>query len=122
MDLFQVNPVNGSRSHAAEQNKTFVSMFKIMTISQRVAATRTTAAECSLWFFLKAYDLSVADGRTRQEVVATWDESQFEAATSAHSDEHVFVNIPPAMNTLQQSRYSVSDRSQSFTVLHGLLD
>ncbi|KAF4507618.1 hypothetical protein G6O67_004097 [Ophiocordyceps sinensis] len=111
VDLFQVNPVNGSLSNATDYNKTFVSMFEIMTISQRATATRTTAAECALWFCLKAYSVSVADGRARQTVVAVWDESRFEAATSAHSDEHVFVSVPQGMNTQQMSRFSVSDRS-----------
>lgn len=112
VDLFQVNPVNASLSNATGDKKTFVSMFEIMTVWQRAAATRSTGAECALWFCLKAYNVSVADGRARQTVVATCDESRFEAATSAHSDEHVFVSIPEALNAQQMSRFSVSDRAQ----------
>ncbi|KJZ77565.1 hypothetical protein HIM_03289 [Hirsutella minnesotensis 3608] len=82
-----------------------------MTVSQRASATRTSAARCSMWFCLKAYNISVADGRTLQSVVGTWHKSQFEAATSAHFDEHVFVGVQENMNIQDRSRYSVSDRS-----------
>ncbi|KND91177.1 hypothetical protein TOPH_04169 [Tolypocladium ophioglossoides CBS 100239] len=110
-DVFKVNPVGGSLRNRTGQNKTYLSIFEIMTVSKRAAATRTTAAECALWFCLKTFDISVTDGKSEQAVVATWNETQFEAATSAHSDEHVFVNMPKRMGIQQNSRYSVSDRS-----------
>ncbi|POR32856.1 Uncharacterized protein TPAR_06940 [Tolypocladium paradoxum] len=110
-DLFKVNPVGESLRNTAGDNKTYLSIFEIMTVSKRAAATRTTAAECALWFCLKTLDISVTDGKSEQAVVATWNETQFEAATSAHSDEHVFVNMPKRMGIQQNSRYSVSDSS-----------
>ncbi|PHH92485.1 hypothetical protein CDD83_7233 [Cordyceps sp. RAO-2017] len=110
LDIFKVNPVNGSLD-ASGHKKAYLSMFEIMTISKRATATHTSAAQCALWFCLKAYNISVADGRSQQTLVRTWDESRFEAATSAHSDEHVFLGIPDIMNTQPKSRYSVSDRS-----------
>ncbi|PNY24902.1 Uncharacterized protein TCAP_05162 [Tolypocladium capitatum] len=110
-DLFRVNPVGESLRNWAGQNKAYLSIFEIMTVSKRATATRTAAAECALWFCLKTFDIFVTDGKSEQAVVAAWNKTQFEAATSAHSDEHVFVNMPKSMGIQQNSRYSVSDRS-----------
>ena len=119
-DLFKVNPVGESLGNATEHKRTYLSVFEMMTVSKRSAETHTTAAECALWFCLKTFDVSIADGKSEQVVVATWNESQFEAATSAHSDEHVFVNMPKGMRIQQKSRYSVSDRSVK--ALRGFID
>lgn len=110
-DLFKVSPVGEGLTNSTGQEKTYLSIFEIMTVSKRATATRTTAAECALWFCLKTFDISVTDGKSEQAIVATWNETRFEAATSAHSDEHVFINMPKHMGIQQNSRYSVSDRS-----------
>lgn len=111
VDLFEVNPVSTRLGNTTVQTRTYVSMLEIMTVSKQTGATHSTAAECTLWFCLKAFNMYVADGRSQQAIVTTWNESRFEAATSAHSDEYVFVDIPDGMNTQPNSRYSVSDRS-----------
>ncbi|PFH55340.1 hypothetical protein XA68_18540 [Ophiocordyceps unilateralis] len=111
MDTFRVSPVNASLDDALEQGRTYVSVFEILTITKRQAATKMSGARCALWLCLKAYNISVANGRSQQVLVATWNASRFEAATSAHTDEHVFTDIPKTLNTRPLSRYSVSDRS-----------
>jgi len=66
---------------------------------------------CTLWFCLQTFNVTVFDGRPSQALVSVWNETQFEAATSAHSDEHVFVNMPTLMNLPERSRYSISARA-----------
>ncbi|RDA87087.1 hypothetical protein CP532_0168 [Ophiocordyceps camponoti-leonardi (nom. inval.)] len=111
IEAFRVNPVNAGLDDPSEQNMTYVSAFDMLSVTQRRGSTKTNAAKCALWLCLKAYNISVTNGRSQQTLLTTWNMSQFEAATNAHADEHVFTNIPKLLNTRQRSRYSVSDRS-----------
>ncbi|UNI23685.1 hypothetical protein JDV02_009491 [Purpureocillium takamizusanense] len=83
----------------------------MITANKRADVTRATGARCTLWFCLKTFNITVFDGRPSQALVAVWNETQFEAATSAHQDEHVFVNMPTLMDLPERSRYSVSAKA-----------
>lgn len=110
-DIFKVSPISDTTRHDNAKYRAYLSVFEIMTVSKRISGTRSTAAECSLWVCMKGFNISITDGRVSQNTVSIWNESRFEAATGAHSDEYAFFNVPDIMGIQPESRYSISARS-----------
>lgn len=110
-DFFALNPLQYDLQNRTGSRQALICDFEIMIANKRADVARATGAHCTLWFCLQTFNVTVFDGRPSQALVSVWNETQFEAATSAHSDEHVFVNMPTLMNLPERSRYSISARA-----------
>ncbi|GJN70570.1 hypothetical protein PLICBS_004628 [Purpureocillium lilacinum] len=110
-DFFVLNPLQYDLQNRTGSRQALICDFEIMIANKRADVARATGAHCTLWFCLQTFNVTVFDGRPSQALVSVWNETQFEAATSAHSDEHVFVNMPTLMNLPERSRYSISARA-----------
>lgn len=104
---FTVAPISMSANASASAAKAYFSMFDIMSLTKSQTASTVEAHTCALWFCLKSYDISVADGRQSTSVLASWSKIEFSPASSSHNDEYHFVDIPPGMNADPDTRYSV---------------
>jgi hypothetical protein len=104
---FTVAPTNTSVNTSASASKAYFSMFDIMSLTKSQAASTVEAYTCALWFCLKSYDISVADGRQTTRILGNWSKIEFSPASSAHNDEYHFVDIPAEMNADPGTRYSV---------------
>lgn len=118
-DSFKLHSIPNLNSSSSDQ-RAYISTFGIIAASSRPPRTNASAALCSLWLCLKAYDTKIVDGLLEQHTVNTWNDTRLEEENSAHLTEHVFVNIPDNMNTASQSRYSVTLRAAQ--TLNAFLD
>ncbi|KAK8149233.1 hypothetical protein G3M48_007763 [Beauveria asiatica] len=100
------------RPSLREQGSTaYLSVFELVGASEHKSRTNSKGFECALWACMKAYDTSMNDGHLSQRIISVWNETQLEKKTNAHLDEHVFINVPNEMNTLEHSRYAISARA-----------
>ncbi|KAI1368275.1 hypothetical protein F5Y08DRAFT_296174 [Xylaria arbuscula] len=102
---FTVAPSNGSSTFPAANFKAMISVFDIMLAAKSPQDSTVHAHQCGLWFCLRSYNATVTNGVVDRSVTIEWAKSEFEPETSAHTDEYVFVDIPPEMNA--SARYSV---------------
>ncbi|KAI1342804.1 hypothetical protein F5Y15DRAFT_412481 [Xylariaceae sp. FL0016] len=107
---FAVTPSNGSGAIDPEY-QAVISTWDIMSVGKTPSKTTTQAYECSLWFCLKSYNITIINGITNTSVTAVWSKAEFAAESSAHFDEYVFVDIPPEINVYNQTRYHVPQDS-----------
>ncbi|EGX91852.1 arginase family protein [Cordyceps militaris CM01] len=110
-EAFRARPIKEHQSLKDQGNTAYLSVFEVVAASDFQSKTNSTAFECALWACMKAYDTSMNDGHLTQNVIALWNETQIEVETNAHLEEHVFVNVPKEMNTLQRSRHAISTRA-----------
>ncbi|KAM3520858.1 hypothetical protein NHJ13051_006607 [Beauveria bassiana] len=110
-EAFKVRPIT-ERPLPREQGTTaYLSIFELVGASEHKSKTNSKGFECALWVCMKAYDTSMNDGHLSQRIISVWNETQLEKKTNAHLDEHVFINVPNEMNTLEHSRYTISARA-----------
>lgn len=110
-ESFKVTPLEDQQKDGAGSEKTIISQFEMMAISNRTTGTRSNAAQCSLWICVKFFAISVNDGKSTQTVVGIHDQTRFEPSSHFVSDEHVFVHLPSQPGQPQPSAHGISDRS-----------
>jgi hypothetical protein len=110
-NIFSVSPTNGHYHHVNSTEFAHISVFDILKLSREDTRLTGSATECSLWFCIKAYQITVEDGKINQTQLEVWNYTRFESANNAHVDEYVFVGMPDTMNIQRQSRYAVSHRA-----------
>ncbi|KAI1425757.1 hypothetical protein F5Y12DRAFT_784381 [Xylaria sp. FL1777] len=117
---FTVAPSNGSSTFPSMNFKAIISIFDIMSSEKTPQDSMVQAYQCGLWFCLKSYNVTVANGVVDRSVTVEWSKSEFAPKSSAHYDEYVFLDIPPEMNAKQHTRYSVP--SDSLKTLRAFMD
>lgn len=115
---FIVEPSNQSSTFPADNFKATISVFDIMSAAKSSQDSMVQAYQCGLWFCLRSYNATVINGVVHRSVTAEWAKSKFVHETSTHTDEFVFVDIPPEMNV--RTRYSVP--MDSIETLRALID
>ena len=68
---FTVSPSNGTKGVFESEFQAFFSIFDIMTVEQTPSRTLIEAHECSLWFCIHSYDVTVVNG-TQASTARLW--------------------------------------------------
>ncbi|KAK0747922.1 hypothetical protein B0T21DRAFT_446740 [Apiosordaria backusii] len=107
--IFRVAPTNGTVHQIASTSRAYFSVFDFLSVMQtEETGLLLTASECALWFCLEALKISVEDGRQNQTRVANHSITSLAMTNSAHGAEHVFINIPSNLNTVNTTKYAVT--------------
>lgn len=99
--------VMAASNASASDSQAIFSAFDVLSLEKTVSRVSVNAQECSLWFCLKSYKISVIGGVQDSAMQGNWSRANFSTGSSAHFDEMMFIDIPPELGADPDTRYSV---------------
>jgi hypothetical protein len=113
---FTVAPVMNA---SISDSQAYFSSFDVLSVSKSRNSALVEAYQCALWFCLKSYNMTVANGKQSTTNYGNWSKVEFSPASSSHNDEYHFIDIPAEINAIPSTRYSVP--VDSITVLESFM-
>ncbi|KAK4647658.1 uncharacterized protein QC761_103360 [Podospora bellae-mahoneyi] len=107
--IFKVAPTNGTVHKISSTSRAYYSVFDFLSVTQTEETGLLLAgSECALWFCVEGLKIWVEDGKQNQTRVANHSLTSLTMTSAAHGSEHVFINIPPSLNTDNATKYVVT--------------